>query len=66
VLAMSWHKFDSQRHSIDYGSELDLQLQGKFQRITGTLKYASYAAVNTTPVSQRDTDKFWLQIDYSW
>jgi hypothetical protein len=65
-ISLSWHKFDSQRLSIDYGSELDLQLQGKYRRTTGTLKYASYAASSTTPLTQRDTDKLWAQVDFAW
>lgn len=65
-LSLSWHKYESQRLSIDYGSELDLQLQGKVGRTTGTLKYASYAASSTTPLTQRDTDKLWAQVDFAW
>jgi len=62
----SWHEFESQRLSIDYGSELDLQLQGKFRRLTGTLKYAHYDAHATTPAAVRDTDKLWVQLEFVW
>jgi hypothetical protein len=62
----SWHDFDSQRLSINYGKELDLQLQGKYRRFTGTLKYAHYNAAASTPAAVRDTDKLWVQLDFLW
>jgi hypothetical protein len=65
-LTASWHDFQSQRLSINYGNELDLQLQGKFHRFTGTLKYAHYNAAPTTPAAVRDTDKLWVQLDFLW
>jgi hypothetical protein len=65
-LTLSWHDFDSQRLSINYGQELDLQLQGKYRRFTGTLKYADYNAAATTPLAVRDTRKFWAQLDFIW
>jgi hypothetical protein len=65
-LAVSWHDYESERLNIDYGQELDLQLQGKFRRFTGTLKYADYNAAPTTPAAVRDTRKFWAQIDFAW
>jgi hypothetical protein len=65
-VALSWHDYDSERLSINYGQELNLQLQGKFRRFTGTLKYADYSAATTTPVAVRDTSKFWAQLDFTW
>jgi len=65
-LTASWHDFKSERLSIDYGSELDLQLQGKYRRFTGTLKYSHYDAAATTPAAVRDTDKLWVQLDFVW
>jgi hypothetical protein len=61
-----WHDFESDRLSIDYGSELDLQLTGKYRRFTGILKYASYNAASTTPAAVRDTDKLWVELDFTW
>ena len=66
AIAGSWHKFDSERQSIDYGSELDLQVQAKFRRFMGTLKYSAYDASTTTPLTVRDTDKLWAQVEYTW
>ena len=62
----SWHDFESERLSIDYGTELDLQLQARYRRYTGTLKYADYNAKAATPVAVRDTKKFWAQVDFTW
>ncbi len=62
----SWHKFDSERLAIDYGSELDAQLQAKYQRYTGTLKYAAYDTAAGTPLTVRNTDKLWAQLEYTW
>jgi hypothetical protein len=61
-----WHDFQSQRLSIDYGTELDLQLQARYRRFTGTLKYADYEAATSTPAAVRDTSKFWAQLDFTW
>jgi hypothetical protein len=62
----AWHKYDSQRGSLDYGDELNLQLQGRYRRYTGTLKYAAYNATSATPLTTRDTDKLWAQVEYVW
>ena len=47
-------------------SELDLQLQVKYRRFSGTLKYAAYDAATDTPLAVRDTDKLWAQLDFTW
>jgi hypothetical protein len=57
-----YHQFDSNRLSIDYGSEIDLQLQAKYRRFNVLLKYADYNADSFAT----DTDKYWLQVDYVW
>ena len=55
-------QFDSNRLSIDYGSEVDLQLQAKYQRFNLLLKYADYNAERFAT----DTHKYWVQLDYVW
>ena len=57
-----FHQFKSKRLGIDYGSEVDLQLQAKWQRFNGLVKYASYHADRFAT----DTAKYWLEIDYVW
>jgi hypothetical protein len=65
-LTASWHDYTSDVASIDYGSELDVQLSAKYRRFTGTLKLADYSAAATTPAAVSDTRKLWVQIDYVW
>jgi hypothetical protein len=62
----SWHDYESDRLSIDYGSELNLQLQARYRRFTGMVKYADYNAAATTPAAVRDTTKLWVQLDFVW
>lgn len=57
-----YHQFDSNRLSIDYGSELDLQVQAKWCRFNALLKYADYDADRFAT----DTSKYWLEVDYIW
>ncbi|MEJ1964347.1 MAG: hypothetical protein WDO56_23515 [Gammaproteobacteria bacterium] len=57
-----YHKFESNRLSLDYGSEVDLQLQAKYQRFNFMLKYADYNADRFAT----DTDKYWAELDYVW
>jgi alginate export protein len=58
----SYHRYVAERGSQRYGSEVDLQAQAKWRRITGTLKYASYEADSLLT----DTSKWWLQVEYVW
>lgn len=58
----SYHQYDAERGSLDYGDEVNLQLQGKWQRFLGTLKYADYSADRLFT----DTVKFWAQLEYAW
>jgi hypothetical protein len=57
-----YHQFDSNRLNIDYGSEVDLQLQAKYQRFNFLLKYADYNADRFAT----DTHKYWVELDYVW
>jgi hypothetical protein len=58
----AWHVFEAERGPLDYGSELNLQLQAKWRRFSGTLKFADYHADRFAS----DTRKFWLQVDFVW
>ena len=57
-----YHKFESNRLNLDYGSEVDLQVQAKYQRFNVLLKYADYNANRFAT----DTNKYWVQLDYVW
>jgi hypothetical protein len=61
-----YHEYQSERGHQDLGSEWNYQLQGKYQRLVGIIKYADYAASNRTPVAYRDTQKFWVELDFVW
>ena len=54
------HQFNSERLSIDYGSELDLLAQVTYHRYALILKYADYNA----DAFATDTQKVWLQLEY--
>ena len=59
--------FESERLAQDLGTEVDLQLQAKYQRFVGLLKYAHYDAhEGQTPAAYQDTTKFWVQLEYVW
>lgn len=58
----SYHWYDAERITLDYGSEINLQVQAKWRRFLGTLKYADYRADRFLT----DTNKFWVQLDYVW
>jgi hypothetical protein len=58
----SYHWYEAERTSLDYGSEVNLQVQAKWRRFLGTLKYADYRADGFLT----DTNKLWMQIDYVW
>jgi hypothetical protein len=58
----SYHVYEAQRISLDYGSELDAQLQAKWGRYTALLKYADYRADRLFT----DTTKLWVQVEYVW
>jgi hypothetical protein len=57
---VSYHWFESDRLGLNYGSELDLQLQLKLRRYTLLAKYADYSA----DTFATDTRKVWFQLEY--
>ena len=53
--------------AVDLGTEVDLQLQAKYKRFVGLLKFALYDAYEgRTPAAYQDTTKFWAQLEYVW
>lgn len=57
-----WHRFESDRNSIDYGTEWDAVLSAKRKRWTFTAKLADYRAVEFAA----DTRKVWLQAEWAY
>ena len=62
---ISYHKFDSDEGSIDYGDEIDLSVSKKFGSVVWTAKYAQYGMGDVTP-TVTDTNKFWLMADWNF
>ena len=61
-LLVSYHRYDSDRLSIDYGSEWNAQATLKInKKLSALVKYADYNA----DAFATDTRKLWMQIDYS-
>jgi hypothetical protein len=56
----TYHWFKSDRLGLDYGTEIDLQLQLKLKGYTFIAKYADYSA----DTFATDTRKVWFQIEY--
>ncbi|MBX5460202.1 MAG: hypothetical protein IRZ28_03850 [Steroidobacteraceae bacterium] len=57
-----YNEFGSDRLGLDYGSEIDLQLQAKWRRFNVLLKYADYDA----DAFATDTSKYWAEVNYVW
>jgi hypothetical protein len=65
--SLVYHDLQTQRLGTDLGSEVNLQLQAKYQRFVALLKYARYDAnEGSTPAAYQDTTKVWAQLEYVW
>jgi hypothetical protein len=62
TLLASHRWYAAQRGGSPYGSEIDLQLEAKWQRFSGLIKYAAYDA----DALFTDTTKYWIQLEYAW
>ncbi|WP_156840801.1 alginate export family protein [Novosphingobium aquimarinum] len=60
--AVVYHKFESDVGGLDYGTEWDANLGFKIQNYGILLKYANYDAKDFGV----DTEKFWLQAEFSF
>lgn len=56
----AWHRFESDRLSQHYGSEIDLLASAKWRKTAISVRYAHYDAKSFAT----DTDKLWLQLDW--
>ncbi|BBB11924.1 hypothetical protein [Sphingopyxis sp. FD7] len=57
----AYHAFRSDRAARAYGDEIDLLASAKLGKLTGSLRYAHYKADSFAT----DTDKLWLQFDWT-
>ncbi len=62
---VSYHKYDSDEGSIDFGDEINFSLVKKFGAVVWTAKYAQYS-MGDTNASYTDTTKFWLMADWNF
>lgn len=60
--AVTWHKFDSDVGDVNYGHEWDASLGFKLGQFAVLAKYANYQA----KAFGTDTEKFWLQAEFSY
>lgn len=57
-----WHRLDSDRLSQHYGNEIDLLASAKVRKTLVSLRYAHYDAREFAT----DTDKYWIQLDWTY
>ncbi len=62
---VSYHKFDADFGSADYGDEIDISLTKKVGAVVWTAKYAQYA-MGDAATKVVDTNKFWLMADWNF
>jgi hypothetical protein len=61
----SFHDYDAEQISADYGKEWNVSLAAKLKRFNVMLKYADYRQ-GTVPAVGRDTEKLWAQLEFIW
>ncbi len=61
----SYHDYNAEAISADYGEEWNLSLAAKHKRFNLMLKYADYRQ-GSVPTAGRDTEKLWAQLEFIW
>ncbi|WP_446731526.1 alginate export family protein [Pseudomonas sp. OTU5201] len=62
-----YHDFETERNGDSYGSEIDLSYAHPIPGVKGLVGLIKYAAYDSDDRSRTvDTDKFWLQAQYSY
>jgi hypothetical protein len=68
-LVASYHEYDAEHISRDYGDEWNISLAAKHKRFNLMLKYADYTegapVVGVAPIA-RSTSKLWAQVEFIW
>lgn len=59
---VSWHDYEAEHISADYGSEWNFSLAAKFRKATLLLKYADYQ--QGALATARTTQKLWAQLEF--
>jgi hypothetical protein len=63
-LVTSYHDYQAERIDASYGSEVDVSLAAKYQRVNLLLKFADYTQ-GVLPTA-RNTQKAWGQVEFVW
>jgi hypothetical protein len=61
-LVLSYHTYDAERISTDYGDEFNVSLAAKHKKFSAILKYADYG--EGVLASARSTQKLWAQVEF--
>ena len=61
TLQAAWHRYESDRLTRHYGDELNLMASARFGKTTASVRFADYQA----DLFATDTQKFWLQLDWT-
>jgi hypothetical protein len=63
-VVLSYHDYEAENVSADYGSEWNASIAAKVKKLGFMIKYADYN--EGVLASARDTEKFWMQMEYVW
>jgi len=63
-LVLSYHDYNAQQITADYGHEWNVSLAAKYKRMNFMLKFADYE--QGLPSAGRSTEKVWGQIEFVW
>jgi hypothetical protein len=63
-VVLSYHDYEAEQISADYGSEWNVSLATKVKKVAFMIKYADYQ--EGVLASARDTEKFWAQVEFIW
>jgi len=63
-VVLSYHDYEAERISADYGSEWNVSIAAKVKKLGFMIKYADFQ--EGVLASARDTEKFWMQMEYVW
>jgi len=64
AFVLSYHDYQAEEISADYGTEWNVSAAAKFKKVSFMLKFADFE--EGVLASARDTEKFWMQIEYVW
>lgn len=62
---ISYHNYDSDEGSIDFGDEINFSFSKKMGAVVWTAKYAQYS-MGDTNANYTDTTKFWVMADWNF